>query len=233
MGVVRLTGPRYASSRESQMAAQSKQRRRIALINALPNREHSAEAEFISRFRRVAESLGHEVFVAVTSDEIEAADPDFVIATHEFAQKLTFYPTILALWSPPVFFETDKFRLQSILSHDAYLVGSPQVAMFLKELEAISGAAKPKSAFRFLPSSPARMVPVDHARSIWELVYIGIHWDGRRHQSLLDELEKLCGINLYGPAGSWKHAAFLSRPDCLRWTDPLRRACPPRHSALP
>ncbi|HEX8168892.1 MAG TPA: hypothetical protein VF601_24275, partial [Beijerinckiaceae bacterium] len=94
----------------------------IALINSWPNLVNSAEMAFIRRFRRAAEKLGHRAFAVVTSDDIEACNPDFVIALDEISPKLTEFPTFGAMWTPPLLYHCEARRTRSILSYDGYLV---------------------------------------------------------------------------------------------------------------
>jgi phosphoglycerol transferase len=125
----------------------------IALINSWPNLANSAEKEFIQRFRRAAENLGHRAFAVVTSDDIEACNPDFVIALDEISPKLTRFPTFGAMWTPPLLYHGEPRRTRSILSYDGYLVGSEPVRAHLKDLEFSLGIVKPKSDFLFLPTA--------------------------------------------------------------------------------
>jgi uncharacterized protein DUF7024/glycosyl transferase family 2/glycosyl transferase family 1 len=174
----------------------------IALINSFPNKPRTAEREFIARFSIAAKRQGHQVSEVVTSDDVNLCRPNFVITTHEFTPKLTPHLTLGAMWSPPSFYEKDEDRLASILSYDGHLVGSPSVAQFLEDLEFSIGISKPKSDFLFLPMSLATDFHVPQDRR-WDLVYIGVHWDGSRHQKLFATLHEWGLVNLYGPVDSW------------------------------
>lgn len=176
----------------------------IALINAFPNLPSTAEVEFIRRFSIAAERLGHKAYEVVTSDDIHDCAPDFVIATHEFSPKLTPFLTFGAMWSPPAFYAPDPDRRRSILSYDGYLVGSPKVAQFLDDLEFSTGIAKPRTDFRFLPTAPAAPFEPRSASDPYELVYVGVHWDGGRHGNLFELLSKQSRIAFYGPPANWR-----------------------------
>ncbi|MBN9431145.1 MAG: glycosyltransferase [Bosea sp.] len=176
----------------------------IALINAFPNLLSTAEVEFIRRFSIAAERLGHKAYEVVTSDDIHDCAPDFVIATHEFSPKLTPFLTFGAMWSPPAFYAPDPDRRRSILSYDGYLVGSPKVAQFLDDLEFSTGIAKPRTNFRFLPTAPAAPFEPRAAGDLYELVYVGVHWDGGRHGNLFELLSKRTDIAFYGPPANWR-----------------------------
>lgn len=140
----------------------------------------------------------------VTTDDIHACHPDFVVATHEYTPKLTPFFTIGAMWNPPAFFSNDPRRVKSVLSYDAYLIGSAKVGRFLDALEFSSGSRKPRSDFFFLPTAletTHHPRPRDEPRS---LAYVGVHWDGLRHGGLLKILSDRAQINIYGPANSWR-----------------------------
>jgi Glycosyl transferase family 2/Glycosyl transferases group 1 len=184
----------------------------IALVNSFPNRPHTAEIEFIARFKQVARQLGHQAEEVVTSDDILACEPDFVIATHEFTPKLTPHLTLGAMWNPPSFFAFDPYRIKSVLSHDGHLVGSEHIRTWLDNLEYSVGVNKPKSEFLFLPTSPSR-VEVALVPTRRELVYTGIHWDALRHDSILSHLSSSGTLNVYGPRESW-----ASLPNAYRGT---------------
>lgn len=179
----------------------------IALVTAFPNLPSTAEIEFTLRFKRSAEKLGHHAYEVVTSDDIHDCRPDFVIATHEFTPKLTPFFTLVALWSPPNFYSDDEYRIRSILSHDGYLVGSAEVGRFLDDLEFSTGIAKPRSGFRFLPTAPSTDFVPRPAETPYELVYVGVHWDGNRHGGLLDLISREGDVAFYGPAGAWRDFA--------------------------
>ncbi|MBT2298872.1 glycosyltransferase [Variovorax paradoxus] len=142
-------------------------------------------------------------YEVVTSDDINACQPDFVLATHEFTPKLTPYFTIGAMWSPPKFYSEDQRRIKSILSYDGYLIGSSHVAQFIDALEFSTGVSKPRSDVLFLPTSLSTTFEARPASNAYGLAYIGVHWDGLRHNGLLALLDEAERINIYGPTESW------------------------------
>jgi phosphoglycerol transferase len=60
----------------------------------------------------------------ITSDDIIRCQPDCVLVTHEVSPKLTPFPTLGLMWSPPAFYAEDPVRRRSILSLDGHLCGS-------------------------------------------------------------------------------------------------------------
>lgn len=175
----------------------------IAVVNGFPLLPSSAEVEYITRFIKAAQRLGHRAYEVVTSSDIHDCQPDFVLVTHEFTPKLTPYFTVGALWSPPDFFSRDPRRIRSIKSYDAYLIGAPSVGQFLDDLEFSTGICKPRSDFYFLPTALASEFRPRSLVDRFSLVYLGVHWDGLRHNDLLTTLSDSGELNLYGPPGSW------------------------------
>lgn len=175
----------------------------IAVVNGFPRFSGSAEIEYITRFLKAAQRLGHRAYEVVTSDDINECRPDFVLVTHEFTPKLTPFFTVGALWSPPDFFSRDPRRVRSIQSYDAYLVGAPSVSNFLDEVEFSTEVKKPRSDFYFLPTALSTEFKPRPLGDHFELVYFGVHWDGLRHNELLERLSDSGELNLYGPPGSW------------------------------
>src|SRR6478736_96850 len=99
----------------------------IAVINSFPSVIFTAEMEYIHRFMQAAKRTGHVAYEVVTSDDVYDCQPDFVIATHEFSPKLTEYFTLGTMWGPYSYILNDARKLKSVLSYDAYLVGSSRV----------------------------------------------------------------------------------------------------------
>lgn len=176
---------------------------RIAVTDSWPNLIHCAEREFLRRFAASASRVGHEAIEVITTDDINACNPDFVLCTHEFTPKLTSYPTFGVMWSPPEFYRHDAFRIRSIRSYDAYLVGSDCVRDYLDDLDFKSNIPKLKSDFRFLPVAPERNFQQRDSRKPRSLAYIGVHWEGARHDTVISTLAHTGKITAYGPQSSW------------------------------
>ncbi len=182
----------------------------IALVNSFPNQVHTAEVEYIARFKRASERIGHSASEVVTSDQVYACDPDFVIATHFFTPKLTPHLTLGALWNPPQFFDFNQDFLHSILSYDGYLIGSEAIRAFASRLDADHGVTHPMSDFDFLPVSPSRALPSLRPPPTG-LVYVGVQWDGPRHEGLFRRLDESLLLNVYGPKEGWTHCPHSYR----------------------
>lgn len=173
----------------------------LAAIDPFPHRPVTAEREFIGRLQRACDSLGWRCTVVATSDDILAAAPDAVLATHEYCPKLTPVPTLGLLWSPPAFFERSEERRIAIGSHDGYLTGGDSVDRWLAGFAAETRIAKPIGP-RFWPSTYA--TPFERFQGERRaLFYAGARWDGRRHGGLFGRLDGNVPLSVWGPAASW------------------------------
>lgn len=176
----------------------------IAIVNSFPAAPYTAETEYIRRFLEAARRTGHQAYEVVTSDDIHDCKPDFVLVNHEFTPKLTPYFTVGTMWGPYSYVLKDARKLRAVLSYDAYLVGSKKVENYLDALEAATGVPKPRSDFYFLPTALCNDFEYRELSDRRTLAYIGVHWDGLRHNQFLKRLYDHRLINIYGPVGSWK-----------------------------
>jgi Glycosyl transferase family 2/Glycosyl transferases group 1 len=176
---------------------------RVAVLNSFPNHPQSAEAEWIRRFFIACFRLGFEPVEVITSDDITRCEPDCVLVTHEFSPKLTPFPTLGLLWSPPAFFSEDPVRRRSILSLDGHLCGSRQIAQWLGDFMTSCGKPSVIHDGLMLPSTPdagrARDLPPQLA-----IMYAGVHWDGSRHGEVFRGLDGRVRLHLYGPPKAWR-----------------------------
>ncbi|QOZ43985.1 hypothetical protein XH89_11175 [Bradyrhizobium sp. CCBAU 53340] len=152
--------------------------------------------------------LGWSIVEVVSSDDIIAAAPDFVIVTHEFSPKLTQYPTLGVIWSPTAFFSPDPDRIRNILSYDGYLVANASLRDYLADLLLAHGKDAPISRFDFLPSALSTASESDQpsTRGSRSLFYAGVHWDGHRHGDLFAALKGRIPMRIHGDPQRWQHA---------------------------
>ncbi|MDR0808474.1 MAG: glycosyltransferase, partial [Gemmobacter sp.] len=176
---------------------------RIAIQHSFPNHPECAEAEWIRRAVVACERLGHEPVEVVTSDDIRRVHPDCVLLTHEFSAKITPYPTLGLMWSPPAFYAEDPVRRQTILSHDGHLCGSEAVARWVDDF--LTGSGKPPAIADhiMLPSTPDHG-PAGPLPDRLAIMYAGVHWDGSRHGAVFRALEKRAPLRLHGPPQVWE-----------------------------
>lgn len=200
---------------------------RIALQNAFPNAAHTAEAEWIRRCTRACERLGFSAVSVVTSDDILAARPDCVLATHHFTPKLTSIPTIGLMWNAPAYFEGDAAAHDAILSYDGYLCGSEMIAQWVDDFLTGRGKESVIHDGLMLPSSPDNG-PAGPLPDELRVMYAGIHWDGSRHGAIFRHLDGKVPMDIYGPPDAWrKHAGSYRGTlpfDGVSVIDALRRS---------
>lgn len=179
---------------------------RIALVDTFPNMEFKAELEFFARFHIAATRLGHESRTVVTSDDVFDYDPDLVVITHDYSAKLWDVPTIGLLWSPLPFFEGDAYRERSVLSYDGYLAGSERTRWYAKDIRTGLGIVKPVGEGIFPPTTCTSQKNAFPRTAPLSLCYVGVNWDGSRHEQLLNDLAGGGDVlNFYGPR-SLSHA---------------------------
>ena len=178
---------------------------KVALVDSFPNRPRTAEREFIRRSEVALERLGWTGKRMVTSDEIDAFDPDIVLATHEFTPKLTRHPTVGLMWTPPAQFQADPYRMRAIRSYDGYFSGSRPMTRYIRDLlfsmDKQAPIIEPFAPTCFATAFPAE--PLDFSG----LFYIGANWDGQRHGNLMQLLEKRVPLRVFGPRDRWTSLA--------------------------
>jgi glycosyl transferase family 2/glycosyl transferase family 1 len=183
---------------------------RIAIQNSFPNHPHSAEAGWIRRCFTACSGLGFEPVEVITSDDIIRCQPDCVLVTHEVSAKLTPFPTLGLMWSPPAFYAEDPVRRRSILSLDGHLCGSRQIAQWIDDFTTGHGKRAVIFDGLMLPSTPdlgsAGLLPPQLA-----IMYAGVRWDGSRHGEIFRGLDGRVPLRLYGPPQAWADCATSYR----------------------
>jgi phosphoglycerol transferase len=175
---------------------------RIAVQNSFPNHPQSAEAEWIRRFFTACSRLGFEPVEVITSDDIMRCQPDCVLITHEVSPKLTPFPTLGLMWSPPAFYAADPVRRRSILSLDGHLCGSRQIAQWIDDFTTGHGKRSVIHDGLMLPSTPDA-IPAGLLPPRLAIMYAGVHWDGSRHGEIFRGLNGRVPLRLYGPPQAW------------------------------
>jgi hypothetical protein len=176
---------------------------KIALLDAFPLKSCTAEREFITRCIGVLEKLGHQAISVSTTRQIAQYDPDIVFSTHDFAPKLTEHFTIGALWSPTLFYKDDRERLRNIRSWDLVVPIDETTRQFAIDLHFPMRHRTAVSEHNLCPSAPIIPMELPSAPKL-SLAYIGVHWDGRRHEAFFRRLAKEIDLHVYGPEEAWK-----------------------------
>lgn len=176
---------------------------RIGFLNPWRN---AAENQAYHSMATAARRLGHELVHVSNSDEILAANLDFVIATASTQAKTTDVPTFGAIHEPRVrFFETQDY-FDNLLSYDGYLTISDSIARFLKSICAAHGKNDFIGAYYNTPHEQviAADIPALARSGDLRLCYFGTNWDPRA-KPIFRELAKRDFLRIYGPAKSWEY----------------------------
>ncbi len=125
---------------------------------------------------------------------IEAFAPDVVLAEHFRVPKLTAFPTLGLMWSPPTLMgEQDHFFKNSI-SYDGWLFSDEATQRF--HLDLAAPLCTRHVLGRWFPSCQETVLS-NQPRS--GIAYLATGWDGDRHGNLIAEIKKRCDLRFYGP----------------------------------
>jgi hypothetical protein len=175
---------------------------KIALLDAFPRLEFSAEKEFIIRCIEVFRRLGHEAREIITSDQVMGFGPDFVFVTHDIVPKMTEHFTVGPLWSPTEFYKNDRERLRAIRSWDLVLPINEETRQFAVDLHFPLRHRSAVGQHFLYPSAPVVDIALPDTERL-SLAYVGVHWDGARHEELFRALAEVVDLHVYGPAAAW------------------------------
>lgn len=176
---------------------------RIGYLN--PWREKAENQAFVS-LREGARRIGHTFVHVTTSDEILAADLDFVIAVATTQPKLTAVPTFGAIHEPRTRFWEKHEYFQNLMTYDGYMTIADSLHGFLKAF--CAGAGKPQHVGYYYNTPQRQEIVADvealAARGALSLCYFGTNWDPRS-RPLFRALVKKDYMRVYGPKESWDY----------------------------
>ena len=177
---------------------------RIGFMN--PWRDKAENQAFVS-LQEAARRIGHEFVHVTTSDEVLAADLDFVIAVASTQAKLTHLPTFGAIHEPRTRFWEKQEYFENLLSYDGYLTIADTLHEFLNAF--CAGAGKPQHVGRYY-NTPQRQTELAAdieglaVRDGLNLCYFGTNWDPRS-RPLFRALVERDDMRIYGPKDSWEY----------------------------
>jgi hypothetical protein len=164
--------------------------------------QHFSETEQAQRIILAAESLAWEAAELSTLAEIERYKPDFVLALHYFAAKISSLPTYGCMWSPPAYFDHKIRVMRNVFSYDAYLSGSSEITTWISDALLLSGRDRfIESIYPSCHHIPYQAPDLNHPR----LFYAGVHWDGPRYKELFERLDSSGILDVYGTDESWRY----------------------------
>ena len=170
--------------------------------NSFPRLRASAELEFMQRLKIWGEKSKIKIDFVNFSPELISHKPLFALSLHEVTPKLTELPTIIAMWNPPVGIKNVKAKIHNLQTFDGYIAASDEIGTFIRSLHNSVSIASNKvyADFRFFPTS---LSGIAEATCYSSLMYLGVNWDGSRHNEILTQLASEKLIQIYGPSEAW------------------------------
>jgi hypothetical protein len=177
---------------------------KIAYLN--PYRQ-AAENQAFKSLEDAAQKIGSTLIHCINSEEILAAQPDFVLATASTQPKLTGIPTYGVIHEPRDRFLRFPEYFRNLLSYDGYLTISESIHTYLRNI--LAGMKRDTSIGFYYNSCQTNQLHSEgvskaltsgHAK----LTYFGTNWDKRRY-SFFKKLAKLKDVEIYGPERAWRH----------------------------
>jgi hypothetical protein len=156
-----------------------------------------AEAEVFARLAIAVGRLGWSCIRTSNTREIEAFEPDVVLAEHFRVAKLTVFPTLGLMWSPPASMRALGHFLRNVISYDGHLFSDEATRRYHLDL------AAPLCARHILGCwFPSCQETILFGRPRSGLAYLATGWDGDRHGDLIAEVSERCDLHFYGPSKS-------------------------------
>jgi hypothetical protein len=176
---------------------------RIGYLN--PWKE-KAENQAYKSLAIAANRLGQELVSVTTSDDVEGAGLDFVIAVASTQPKLTSVPTFGCIHEPRTRFFSNPDYFSNLLSYDGWLTISPSIKSFLSNMAAGFGANQSIGAYYNTPQANALAAPVRDLAASGDirLCYFGTNWDARG-RPLFRALSQERFMRIYGPKDAWTY----------------------------
>lgn len=153
-----------------------------------------------------ARRIGHEIIPATNSDELLAANVDFVIAVASTQPRTTEIPTFANIHEARTRWWESESYFSNLLTYDGYLTISDTLRIFVRSFA--SGFGKDTQIGEFFSSPQRQQMRADiaglGARNAINLCYFGTNWDPRS-RPLFRELAKRSYMQVRGPEQSWQH----------------------------
>lgn len=181
-------------------------------------------------FASACAALGHEAVLCFGPDDINAAAPDFVFASHAPNPKQTKYLQIGMMQCPVEFVNKWEAALQGLVSWDGAVTTAAStkqwIDVLLQHVYQDRGTAPPKVGHFFVTCDEQ---PYQEVYKPEKLVYAGIGWDDRGialmqmlSQELKDEFEIYGSEEFWRPHNISSYRGFLDTTQAL--CDEYRRS---------
>jgi hypothetical protein len=178
---------------------------RIAFLS--PWRD-SADDQAYRSLRVAADRLGCSLISCRNSMDIEACDPDYVLAVTSSQPKLTRHPTFGMIREPRERFLLSADHLNNLLTYDGYFTIMETLDTFLRNILAGIGRRCDIGVCFPAPQRLDAQPPIEElaATGAIKLTYVGTNWDNRRPE-LFARLDREGLIRVYGPPAGWSYLA--------------------------
>ena len=175
---------------------------RMVYYNPSPN---SSENQAFMSMREVGARIGVDLVACRNEEEVEAANPDFVISMTSALPKVTRYPTYLNLHEPTLFLHDIPNRFRNIFSYDGYLTVSDSLERCCKDLCRGTGRAEEPGFFYCTPQINSLRFDWDDPVAVrrQKVVYFGTNRP-LRILHLFRALDKTGVLRIHGPQHSWE-----------------------------
>ena len=176
---------------------------KIAFLNPWRN---SSENQAYQSLRVAAARVGCTLIGCSNSMEIEACDPDFVLAVASTQPKLTRHPTFGVIHEPRERFLLNREYFNNLLTYDGYFTIMDTLHTFLQNV--LVGIGR-ECEIGFYFDAPQRLdlqAPVEAlaGEGAVKLTYFGTNWDSRQRE-LFIQLDREGLIDVYGPPAAWAY----------------------------
>jgi hypothetical protein len=165
----------------------------------------SAENQCYESLRIAAHKIGHDLISVTNSDEILAANLDYVIAIASTQAKTTHIPTFANIHEPRTRWWESEAYFWNLLTYDGYVTISESLETFIRAF--CNGFGKDPSIGAYFNTPQRQQIRADiyglAKRDAVNLCYFGTNWDPRS-RPLFRELSKRPYMQIRGPERSWQ-----------------------------
>ena len=176
---------------------------RIAFLNPWTV---AAENQAFASLSIAAQRIGHELIHCANSSDVEACNPDFVLASASTQPKLNDVPHYGVIHEPRAGFFRNRKSFYNLLSYDGHLTIADTLERFIRD--ATFGAAFMRPIGFYYNTCQRQEFTADVRTLIRErklrITYFGTNWDHRR-QAFFEKLSYAEGAQICGPKERWSH----------------------------
>ena len=170
---------------------------RIAFHNPWLN---SSENQAYMSMAEAGRRIGVELIACAGETDIEACQPDFVLAVASSVAKITDFPTYLTVHEPKEFYLSQLPLLRNLFSFDGYLTISDSLVRFIKDICTGVGRVE-EPGFCYLTPQISDLHcdwdRPDRAETL-KVSYFGTNWS-RRMPLLFRALDPMGILRIHGP----------------------------------